>query len=481
VPYTRDGRIRRTFFLITTALVSVGALKWTGLDLACVLTSPGAGSSQTAIGAASRAAAAASMAEVLIWSQDNIGKQGIRERMAAICDVLRQQCRGGRKMPTTSQSDKGIPDQDTGHETVDKALEELIAVFEGGGSDADKAATDFGRSGGHLFLLQLLEAEGDEGKVANTRDLAAEAVEHCMSLCSRFPMKSAILDAKSACDTMRCEIDIDSALNACGAALKLHLRRRSNGNEGDTGAAITISNMLWAGSLVLVRHLQSNPHLIPSVRCIHDGQDTPPQILEIGAGLGAGGLGVAVLARHLNRAVSVRITDFDVSAVDMICSSVRCNMLVPTSDAAHVSAEGHVLDWDRLDDFRDRCGHSTYDLVIGAEVVHEKSHAAGVLGAVRQLMSKHGRAILVNGAPKHRFGVAEFQEMLDNDDDLVYELTPVRSELTVGMESLQDDMLALQLYTISWRLHPPPPSKEHEEELQVFGPRETCKMIATSN
>ena len=97
--------------------------------------------------------------------------------------------------------------------------------------DADKAATEFGRNGGHIFLLQLLETEGVDDESDRTRELAATAVEHCMSLCARFPMKAATVDAKNVCDTMRCEIEIDSPLNRCGGVVKVYLRRRSTPND----------------------------------------------------------------------------------------------------------------------------------------------------------------------------------------------------------------------------------------------------------
>lgn len=255
------------------------------------------------------------MAEISIWAQDDASSQGARDRMSDICDVLRKQCRGGRKAGVEIPSSAGGNEET---QSANDVLQTLIDTLEAGGADADKAATDFGRLGGHLFLLKLLEVEGEDEDTQNQRELAATAVELCMSLCSRFPMKSATVDAKNACDAMRCEIEIDSELNKCDGPLKLHLRRQCNPNDASNAPAIAISNMLWAGSIVLVRYLQANPHLMPSAG--KDGAgggqssctNTKPQILEIGAGLGAGGLGAAALAARLQRPVHVHITDFDV-------------------------------------------------------------------------------------------------------------------------------------------------------------------------
>jgi hypothetical protein len=118
----------------------------------------------------------------------------------------------------------------------------------------------------------------------------------------------------------------------------------------------------------------------------------------------------------------VLITDCEPGAVDMICSSIRSNDLAPphsatpsdaaaaaadtrlirdcrsrgtlhASDAeagsAHTSlvyAEGDVLDWDRIEDFSGRWGDGKFELILAAEVVHELSHAPGVIGAIRHFL-----------------------------------------------------------------------------------------------
>jgi len=277
------------------------------------------------------------MAEISIWSQDDASSQGARERMSSICDVLRVQCRGrigssrSSSLPLVNFQAHEAKEFDQRHEAkefdksaqgetdepaVNCALQALVGAFEAGGADADKAASDFGRLGGHVFLLQLLEAEIDDDDEAGdkVRELAATAVELCMGLCSRFPMKSTTVDAKNACDTMRCEIEIDSELNQCDGPVRIQMRRQSNANDASIAPAIAISNMLWAGSIVLVRYLQSNPSLMPlqlQDSC-HPHASRLANILEIGAGLGAGGLGIAALARHLQGRVHVDITDFDV-------------------------------------------------------------------------------------------------------------------------------------------------------------------------
>ena len=52
-----------------------------------------------------------------------------------------------------------------------------------------------------------------------------------------------------------------------------------------------------------------------------------------------------------------------------------------------VRATARVLDWDAIED-ADLCPPTdTYDLVIGAEIVHEMSHAAGVIKTLRYYLA----------------------------------------------------------------------------------------------
>ena len=124
--------------------------------------------------------------------------------------------------------------------------------------------------------------------------------------------------------------------------------------------AITISNMLWAVGCVSRCPVDydgafwpvavSSPHLtvlgvsrkpgpcqIPAGLSRYDSgglsDDRPAQILEIGAGLSAGGLGVALLARHLQKSAQIRITDCDPLAVDVIESTISCNALTSAACA----------------------------------------------------------------------------------------------------------------------------------------------------
>lgn len=183
-----------------------------------------------------------------------------------------------------------------------------------------------------------------------------------------------------------------------------------------------------------MRYLQAFPDIIPSARF----DESPSKILEIGAGLGAGGLGAALLAKQMRKSAHVCITDCDALAVQVIEEAIRCNGLTlgcparATDEISMSSVDGggdgsakaprvpahvaprreapfdrveacaSVLDWDQIDSFKDTSGAAKYDVILGAEVVHEMSHAAGVHRAIRELMAPGGCTIMVCGAAKHR-------------------------------------------------------------------------------
>lgn len=153
------------------------------------------------------------MAEMAIW--DGEGQEsgsegsGTRRLLVAILERLRarwKKVRGG-----------ALEDGDRVHE----ALEQLVETMDAGGSQGDEAAAEFGRMGGHSFLLDVLDKDTSEEEA----DAAARAVDLCMSLCDRFPMKGASIAADQK-DVLRVSIGIDGPANRTGTPVTMHLRRR---------------------------------------------------------------------------------------------------------------------------------------------------------------------------------------------------------------------------------------------------------------
>ena len=89
-----------------------------------------------------------------------------------------------------------------------------------------------------------------------------------------------------------------------------------------------------------------------------------------------------------------------------------------------------------------------YDLILGAEVVHELSHAAGVHKAIHTCWHPVAKQSW-SAEPPSRFGVNEFQTCCATII-FVHCVQDVPRCLTHDLESLKDDMLGLQVYTITW-------------------------------
>lgn len=109
------------------------------------------------------------------------------------------------------------------------------------------------------FLLDVLDKDPSEDE----SEQAANAVDLCMSLCERFPMKGASITCDQK-DNLRVSIPIDGPANRGKGPVMLHLKRRvaDGAADGDWKPAREISNILWAGSLVLARYSQACPHIL---------------------------------------------------------------------------------------------------------------------------------------------------------------------------------------------------------------------------
>ncbi|KAJ1495517.1 hypothetical protein T484DRAFT_1761814, partial [Baffinella frigidus] len=211
-------------------------------------------------------------------------------------------------------------------------LQALINIMLVCGVAGGIAAREFGRLGGHMMLLAILEGGGDgaaepqmllailEGGDDCTADLAAEAVTLSQNKCPSFPMKRHVDTGADHLDPLLCAVSFGACEDACtqdchqgGAGVTVHVRRRGYVETGGDEVPVReISNMLWAASVVLTRYLQQRMQLLQPKTCPDvPGEKRRMLVLEVGAGLGVTGLGVAGLAQHAGLPVDVVITDID--------------------------------------------------------------------------------------------------------------------------------------------------------------------------
>lgn len=295
----------------------------------------------------------------------------------------------------------------------------LVAVLE---EVAERACEELGASaalgaaGAHKALLRLTAAEDEV--VAEAAGLAVDACLASLPPGAPFPADA----GASAEETPEEVLNVGRLATPC----VVRLRRA---REAPTVATKLLGNVVWPSAVVLARWLCGR-----SAETVQ-GRD----VLEIGAGLGLVGITAALLdARH------VRLTDRST----LLCENLRYNAEL---NGVGLTCDAAVLDWDE-----DECAgrHDAFDVVLGADVVHEEPMAEGVLRALRRHVAPGGRAIIVNPAPEHREGCATFQALLEKEDDfwasrvttrLLFDDDPL---LLVGLMEETEDV-ALDLYVLT--------------------------------
>jgi Lysine methyltransferase len=232
-------------------------------------------------------------------------------------------------------------------------------------------------------------------------------------------------------------------------------RARGYGAQGQR-ASTRIANGVWASSVVLLRWLaQRDLSELQGLFGVVQGEDPQSSvILEVGAGLGVAGLGARLL---LSTRLEVEqqmagprllpkffITDADGEAVGAITRNAELNGLSPKD------VQAALLDWDNCDFAKWPIAQSTARLVLGADILHEREHAAGVVRVLKFALAMQPRAtaLIVNPAAAHRFGVDEFLSLLRDESELVHHVEPVDTALLQGLDAAE---YAYEVHTVRWR------------------------------
>lgn len=163
-----------------------------------------------------------------------------------------------------------------------------------------------------------------------------------------------------------------------------------------------IPHMVWPSSIVLSRWLC----LPQTVSWIQDRYGSSCRVLEVGGGTCIAGISYSMqYPSH-----DVVLTDVDVNAVrNASYNAKRLNKLNATRSKP-VSCV--VLDWDDDVDFYDHVTANSFDILLGADVVHENSMATGLWRAITRYLKPGGTACIVNPTLRSREGVAKFQFIL---------------------------------------------------------------------
>ena len=343
---------------------------------------------------------------------------------------------------------------DDGAAELTRTLEEVTALI----ADDEEYVPALGAACGHDLLTRLVTHE-----VPEVASAAADAMEACSKHCppgASFPARGDVDEPSHA------------ILGVGTLANPLTLRMR-HVREPEGGEKRRIPNIAWDSGLILSRWIARHPESVAG-----------KSVLEIGAGLGAPSL----TAAHRG-ARKVALTDVDPTAVrnaaynagmnlgGEVSSKITCaahdwddddSYSDSDDDGAGTCSLGRVLSragfrFDRggVDEGEDRVvvdgvgdgrekshEYVTFDVVLGADVVHEQGMARGVATMLGKHLG-HGPdafAVIVNPAPAHRSGAGDLPSRLESAGMSFVKVSVTSAMLRVGvMEETEDVRLDMFL------------------------------------
>lgn len=196
----------------------------------------------------------------------------------------------------------------------------------------------------------------------------------------------------------------------------------ATGNEGGDTLSVLIRQvptrmtgqpktgyLLWGAAFVLARWVHLHRELFVG-----------KSVLEVGSGLGLGGI---TAARYAHRTV---LTDYQGDTCAALEYNVELNRpftheFEPTKPNTIVQH----LDWDDMESIQAAGNGEKVDVIIGSDIICEPSTAEGFLRVVRHRLSTEGVAYLMNADSHSRFGVTHLHKLLAESTELVSTITPV--------------------------------------------------------
>lgn len=273
-------------------------------------------------------------------------------------------------------------------------------------------------------------SRGDDDVVS---ELASDIFETC---CARAPRG---VRFPSAGETQRGRF-ARAATGSLRAPLELRLRLPRE-DVGETTKAI--SGMVWHSSLCLGRWL-SRRETMDWMREFREERGRGGACLEIGGGLMVAGMTFA--AQCGDGWTSIVLTDGDPNAVANARYNVHKQRRYVERFAGR-NVEVETLDWNDDEEFYAARGGRSFDVILGADVVHQEDMAGGVVRAIDRYLAPDGIALVVNPAPHSRGGAATFQSLLGDGGWNVVKRSITNSIITVGIEDECEDV-PLDFYVI---------------------------------
>eukprot|EP00546_Thalassionema_frauenfeldii_P001272 CAMPEP_0178934686 /NCGR_PEP_ID=MMETSP0786-20121207/24024_1 /TAXON_ID=186022 /ORGANISM="Thalassionema frauenfeldii, Strain CCMP 1798" /LENGTH=406 /DNA_ID=CAMNT_0020612543 /DNA_START=92 /DNA_END=1312 /DNA_ORIENTATION=+ len=257
---------------------------------------------------------------------------------------------------------------------------------------------ELAKEGSHVMLAKIinvdcgiLNKEADQDFLMEMQDIACEIA----SMSSSFPIRISPFTNEELAKRLPLLFDeaVESHGRACVLINQVNIRQSA---QKDVGF------VMWPSAVALSRWLLCNTNEL-------EGKD----ILELGAGCGLTGLMAArlTLTHYQTEAkkIKVIITDFNEVVVKNINQNIHLN-------AIEKVAKGARLDFYQQDPTRegwlDTAGklNEQVDIVLAADVICQPDDAYAAARSIKAALRNGGKAVVVSGDSKHRYGVDCFED-----------------------------------------------------------------------
>ncbi|KAG7398124.1 hypothetical protein PHYBOEH_011680 [Phytophthora boehmeriae] len=296
-------------------------------------------------------------------------------------------------------------------------MHELLLLLAETVVDEDNA-TYFARIGGHPLLMRLMEHESED-----IQEAAAEVVTSCTTSPSAisFPHRVRQVGEVELLWPRAVPLPLDPRDNVPKSAdgshnvMEVLIRQVPTRMTGQRKTGY----LLWGAAFVLARWIHIHRELF-------EGKS----VIEVGSGLGLGGITAARYASHTT------LTDYQSDTCTALDYNIKLNRpFTHEFDPTKAEVAVSLLDWDLTESIE---AVPKAEIVVASDIICEPSTAEGFLRVVRHHVLKNpdGVAYLMNANSHSRFGVTHLHALLAASTDLSYSITPV-GELPDGAQLLE--------------------------------------------
>ncbi|KRX03072.1 hypothetical protein PPERSA_10153 [Pseudocohnilembus persalinus] len=158
---------------------------------------------------------------------------------------------------------------------------------------------------------------------------------------------------------------------------------------------------IWEAGIILARYIAFNSE-----------QFKNKSVLELGTGVGIGGLALALFTE----ANSVTMSDYRNDVVENIKKQTKKNIKLIKNKKLQI--ETINLDWTNYEKFEKK-----YDIIIGSDLIYAGSPVKELYYLIKKSLNKDGKCYII--IPSERHYSVKFLENIDNEKVLNYEIVKI--------------------------------------------------------